>query len=142
MPVDTNKIIAGSAFSGFKNYTVASGLGDIDSFLSLSPNTAVVIGAGSFVGPIPAVIALNNSNAISEIQIQYVSIDSFTRVLPGVVVVDYPSAAAPQYQIQSYSYFTGGNLHVDTIVSNQTAGNVTVPAFTISVHAFLFVAPF
>lgn len=132
MKVDLNKVIATTLFSGFGNY------GSV-------PFSAVIagqnLGAGAVVSA-GASTPLNNTNAISQVQVQYTGLDAFWRLLPGVVIADYPNASSPNYQIESFSYFTNGILHVDTYISNQTGGTVAIPAITISCRAFLFLAPF
>lgn len=131
--IDTNKIISTNAFSGFQNYT------------SVPFSTSIAgqnLGAGAFIGPIRATTPLNNTNAISQILIQYSGLDAFTRLLPGSIVVDYPNINSASYEIESFSYYSGGNLVVDTYISNQTGGTVVIPAITFNVTASLYVAPF
>lgn len=133
MKVDTNIILASSLFSGFFN----------SSAVTFSASVASQnISAGGYIGPIQASAAMNNANGIGQVQIEYSGVDSFWRLLPGIVVYDVPNAATPSYQIETYSYFSAGTLHVDTIISNQTGGTITVPAITINVRAFIFTAPF
>lgn len=134
MSVDTNIIISTNLFQGFQNYTsktfsVAYAGGSLAS--------------GAYVGPIRATTPLNNTNAVSILQVQFVGLDSFVRLLPGVIVVDYPNVSSAQYQIESLSYYSSGNLVVDTYISSQTGpGSVTVPAITFNYTAKLYQAPF
>lgn len=131
--IDTNKIISTNAFSGFQNYTSAT-------FSVSLPGQNLA--AGAFLGPIRATTPLNNTNAISQILIQYSGLDAFTRLLPGSIVVDYPNSGSPSYEVESQSYYSGGNLVVDTYISNQTGGVVAIPAITFNVTTSLYVAPF
>lgn len=134
MPVDTNIIVSSNNFSGFSNYTPSVPF----STTVNSQNIAT----GHYIGPLRASTPLNNSNAVTEVQIQYVGLDSFVRILPGVIVYNTPNATSPNYQIESFSYFTGGNLIVDSYISNQTAGTITIPTITFACQGFLFNAPF
>lgn len=131
--IDTNIIASGSEFAGFKNYMEAT---FSTSYAGGS------IGAGSYVGPIIASTPLNNTNAVSEAQIQYVGLDTFWRLIPGSLAIDYPTAGTRQYQVNTLVYFTGGNLVIDNYVVNQTGGSVSVPAITFNCRGFLFLAPF
>lgn len=133
MTVNTNTIVSASEFSGFQNYG------------SATFSTSVAgqnIGVGAYLGPLRATTALNNANSVSQIQVQYSGIDSNYRLLPGYIQMIIPSAAAPNYEIQSYSYFNGGTLYVDSYISNQTGSTQTIPAITFNCRAFLFLAPF
>lgn len=133
MKVDTNIILASSKFNGFFN----------SSAVTFSASVASQnIAAGGYVGPIQASAAMNNANGIGQVQIQYSGVDSFWRLLPGIVVYDVPNANVPTYQIETYSYFSNGTLHVDSIISNQTGGTITIPAIIINCRAFIFNAPF
>jgi len=131
--VNTNIIIAGSQFSGFKNYATAS-----FSVAYAGGNIA----AGGYVGPLTASTPLNNTNAVSEVLVQYTGLETFYRLIPGNIVTDYPTAGAATYEIQSLAYFTGGILFVDSYIVNQTAGVVAIPPITFSCLGCLGVAPF
>lgn len=133
MSVNTNIIISDNSFSGFKNYTTAS-------FSAVFTTQAILI--GKFVGPIRATTPLNNANSVTQVQIQYSGLDAFTRILPGVIIHNVPTSNSPSYQIESFSYFTGGNLIVDSYVINESAGTITPPTITFNCRAFLFLAPF
>lgn len=136
--LDTNTIVASNDYSGFKNYSAVS-------FSTVYAGGTIA--SGGYTGPIRATTALNNTNAVTAVQVQYTNIETFYRQLPGYSFVDYPSAGTRTYQIQSFSYFTGGNLIIDSYISNQTGnvvapGPVTVPAITFNCRAFLYSAPF
>lgn len=133
MSVNTNKIVSSNNFSGFQNYTAVSFAASV---------AGQNLTAGSFIGPIRASTPLNNSNAVCEVQIQYTGLDGFWRELPGVIVDNIPNAASPNYQIETFSYFSGGSLIVDTYISNQTGITVAIPAITFNCRGFLFLAPF
>lgn len=133
MSVNTNIIISTNLFQGFQNYN--------------STTFSVVyaggsIGVGTVAGPISASVVLNNSNAVSLLGVAFTGLDGFTRQLPGIIVVDYPNAGAPQYQIEVISYYSSGNLTCDVYISNQTGGAVVVPAITFNYSAKLYQAPF
>lgn len=130
--IDTNKIIAASEFAGFKNYS--------ESTFSVSYAGGNIV-AGGYV-KVTASTPLNNTNAVSEVQVQYSGLDSFTRLIPGSIAIDYPTVGTRQYQVNTLIYFTGGNLFVDNYIVNQTGGVVAVPAITFNCRAFLYVAPF
>jgi len=133
MSVNTNIIVAGSQFSGFKNYK--SGTGSV-TYAGGS------IAAGSYTGPIRATIAMDNTNAVSEVQIRYTGIETFWRYVPGYIFHNYPTRTATDYQIQTFVYFIGATLYIDNYISNQTAGSVVVPAITFDVKASLYLQPF
>lgn len=132
--INTNNLIFISTLAGFGQYTPT-----VSFSASISAQS---LGAGNFIGPIRAEVALNNENAISQVQIQYSGLDSFTRILPGNILVNYPNAGSASYQVQSYSYFSGGILFVDSYIINETGGSVSIPAITFNCTADLFAAPF
>jgi len=132
MKVNLNKVIATSLFSGFTNYSTAT-----FSTTIAGQN----IGALSYVSA-SATTPLNNTNAVTQVQIQLSGLDSFWRLLPGNLTINYPNSSAPNYQVEVLSYFKSGTLHVDTYVINQTGGTITIPTITINCRAFLFLAPF
>lgn len=131
--INTNTIVSASEFSGFQNYGTATF------------STSVVsqgIAVGSYLGPLRATTPLNNTNSVSQVQIQYSGIDNNYRLLPGNLTIITPSAAVPSYEVESFSYFSGGTLYVDSYISNQTGSTVTIPSITFNCRAFLFLAPF
>lgn len=134
MAVDTNIIVSSNNFSGFSNYTPSV------PFSTSAPSQNIA--AGAYIGPLRASTPLNNSNAVTEVQIQYVGLDTFFRTLPGNIIYNVPSSLSPNYQIESFSYFTGGVLRVDSYISNQTGGTITIPTITFNCQGFLFNAPF
>lgn len=131
--INTNIIISTNGFQGFQNYTTAS--------FSSSYAGGNILG-GSFAGPIRASTALNNTNAVGIVEVQFSGLDAFTRLLPGFIVVNYPSNLSPSYQIEVLSYYAGGNLTCDVYISNQTGSTITVPAITFIYQADLYQAPF
>lgn len=133
MAVNTNIIIASSNFSGFMNSSAATFSASVSS---------QNISAGGYIGPIRASTPLNNTNAVSQVQIQYSGVDSFWRILPGNITYNVPNSSSPTYQIESFSYFSGGTLYVDSYVSNQTGGTITIPAIIFNCRGFVFLAPF
>lgn len=134
MSINTNIIIATNQFQGFQNYTSAT--------FSVA-YAGGSIASGSFTGPIRATTILNNTNAVGLLEVQFSGLDSFSRLLPGIIEVDYPNAGTPQYQIQVFSYYSSGNLVCDVYISSQTGpGSVSVPAITFNYTAQLYQAPF
>lgn len=132
--IDLNKIVYISTLSGFGNYKPPVSFSVVMASQSLA--------AGNYIGPSSASVNLDNSDAVSQIQVTFSGLDAFTRVLPGVVIVNYPNNASPTYQIQVMSYYAGGKLHVDAYLINQTGGTITTPAVTFACTASLFQAPF
>jgi len=133
MAINTNIILATSGFSGFGNYK------------SVSFNVGIPsqgLGVNSYIGPYTASAALNNSNAVTEVQLQYSGLDSFWREVPGNISIIVPNAGAATYEVQSFTYFKNGSVYVDTYISNQSGSTVTIPAITVNCRAFLFIAPF
>lgn len=134
MTVDTNILQYSSEWSGFKNV-----LPDIPFSASYAGGTLL---SGGYTGPIRASAAINNTNEVSQVQVNFGGLESFYRLLPGTFFELYPSAASPQYEIEAFSYFTNGNITCDFWISNQSAGSVSVPAITFNCNASLFIAPF
>lgn len=132
MTVDTNNLIFASSFSGFSNYKQVTGS------VSVPGQT---LSASQVIGPFSITIPLDNTNAVSEVQLEYSGLDEFWRLLPGSIAVDYPNADLPNYQILSFSFYSGGFLNVDTYISDQAGGSV-IPNITINCNAFLYLAPF
>lgn len=136
--IDTNRIVAASQFAGFKNY---------ESVTFSVKYAGATIPTTNFVGPIRASTPLNNSNAVSEVQVQIVGLDSFWRYIPGQSVAAYPTGATEAYQVQTLAYYSGGSLVIDTYIINTTGsvvapGDVVIPALTINCRGFLYNAPF
>lgn len=124
-----SKLSAASAMSGFKNY--------LSSACSVSV-PAQNLPAGGFVAYV-ASTPLNNTNSVSQVQIQYTGLSTQWFVLYGSLTTSWNNNA---YQIETFYYFNSSTLFIYTIISNQTAGTVFVPAFTVNCNAFLFIAPF
>lgn len=129
--IDFDKIVATSAADGFKNYKKVDFSATVPG-QTLSPGTAVVYTAAA---------TLDNANAISQIQIKYNGLDNFWRVANGLVIGNYPSFAAIQYQVGSYGYYQNGQVLVSTYIADQIGG-ATIPPFTVQCRASLFLAPF
>lgn len=127
--INPSNLSAASALSGFKNY------------LSTPFSTVIagqVLAAGTFVSA-TASTALNNSNSVSQVQVQYSGIQTDWNVMYGSIN-NYFSAST--YEVESLYYFDSTNLNVFTVVVNQTGGNVTIPTITINCKGFLYLAPF
>lgn len=131
--IDTNTIVATSEFQGFQNYNTAT------FSVSYAGGT---IAAGGYVGPERAETVLNNTNAVSLLQVMFTGLDSFTRQFQGFLGIDYPSFNSPSYQIEVISYYNGGNLVCDAYIINESAITVTIPAITFTYTAKLYQAPF
>jgi len=86
-----------------------------------------------------ATINMDNTNAISQVQVQYSGLETFWHVITGTVSTLYSSST---YEIQTFYSFSGSLLTVNVVVANQSAGSVVIPAITINCKAFLFLAPF
>jgi hypothetical protein len=84
---------------------------------------------------------LNNTNAISGVQINYAGLETVWRPVSGSMAINVPYVT-PQYQILAITYYAGGNFQISIYISNQTGGTITVPAFSVNVRLFLFNAPF
>ncbi len=120
---------ATSAMDGFKNYQSSS-------FSSTIPGQT--LGAGAFVSS-TASVALNNSNSVSQVQVQYSGLSSVYYVIYGTEDTLWASST---YEVETIYYFDSTNLNVFTVVVNQTGGNITIPTITINCRAFLYLAPF
>lgn len=131
MAIDFSKIIATSNFPGFQNYSIVYFSGGIVS------QTLVAGGFVSLVISTP----LNNTNAISQVQIQFAGLSNNFLIINGTTDF-FPNVPTPNYQVQSQPYYSGGNLNILTVVANNTGSSLTIPTITINVHAFLFIAPF
>lgn len=130
--IDTSKIIAASAFSGFKNYTAKE--------FSVSV-PAQALGAGDFV-QYSASTTLDNTNAVSQVQIRYTGLETFWRIVPGSVGARFPTYSAADYEITTLVYFSGGTLSVYSFIVDQTGLGTSIPDITIDCKASLFLAPF
>ena len=84
---------------------------------------------------------LNNTDAVSATQIHYSGIEDDWRYCSGCSILEVPYTGT-QYELQTHSHYTGGNLRIDTFVVNQTGGTVTIPDIIVNVRAFLYNAPF
>lgn len=126
------------------NYTNIQSTSTADAFKSynIKPFSSSIAGqtlsAGTFVST-TATTTVDNTNAVTQVQTRYSGLESFYRVINGCAISNY---VVNTYQIQTLYYFTATTLTVQTIVINQTGGNVTIPAITIDCRAFLFLAPF
>lgn len=127
--INPSNLAAASALSGFKNY--------LSSPFSVVI-TGQVLAAGTFVSA-TASTALNNTNSVSQVQVQYSGVQTDWNVIYGSVN-NYFSAST--YEIESLYYFDSTNLNVFTVVVNQTGGNITIPTITINCKGFLYLAPF
>lgn len=128
MPNFSNLTSVSSA-SGFKNYLTST-------FSVTIPTQTLAVGGYTIV---TASTPLNNANSISQVQVNWGGLETIYRILNGYMF-DYFGGAT--YEVQSYYYFTGTNLVVETSVSNQSGGPVTIPTITINCRGFLFLAPF
>lgn len=128
MPNFTNLTSVSSA-SGYKNYLAST-------FSATVP--AQTLAAGTFA-TVTASTPLNNTNSISQVQVNWGGLETFYRILNGYIFNRY---AGNTYEVQSFYYFNATTLFVQTIVSNQTGGNVNIPTITITCRGFLFLAPF
>jgi len=133
--IDTNKMHYSGEFSGFGNDKPRT------TFSASFAGASIV--AGSYRGPIRATLALNNSDDISEVSVQFTGIDTPWRVVNGALFVNYPKtdSLVIQYQIEVFCYYLGGLLYVDAYISNQIGSTVTVPAFTLNCAATAYLIP-
>src|SRR6266404_4873728 len=118
-----------SELDGFKNY--------LSSTFS-NTFTSQVIATNGFISA-TASSALNNTNSISQVQLQYSGESNNYYILNGTILTNWDSS---KLQIQSYYYFDATNLNVFTVLVNQSGGNYTIPTITVNIRAFLFLAPF
>jgi hypothetical protein len=132
--IDLSKTTATSQVSGLKNYNPGNGLFSVSV-------PAQNIAAGGFVTYV-ATKNMDRINSVSQIQIRYTGLDSFWQLVPGQVIRDYPDWTAPNYQVGSFTYFSGSILTVYTYIVNQTGGLVAIPDFIIDCNASLYKAPF
>lgn len=124
-----SKLVAASAMDGFKNYQSSS--------FSVSVPTQN-LAAGHFIS-YTASTNLNNANSISQVQVQYNGLSSNYYVMYGLTNTTWSSG---NYEIESYYYFDTSKLYVYSVIVNQTASSITIPAITINCRGFLFLAPF
>jgi hypothetical protein len=130
--VNTNVIVAGSQFAGFKNYRAVT-------FSAAYAGGTLLTGT---YAQVTASTSLDNTNAVSEVQIQFSGLETFYRLAPGVIDVSYPTVGTAQYSIICNVYFIDTTLYIDSYIVNQTAGSVVVPAISFDCRAFLYIAPF
>lgn len=120
-----------SALAGLANYESAGFYYTVTGH-NLAANTA-----SSWATTWP----LNNSNAVSSVQINYGGLETVWRPVSGSLIINIPYVGT-QYQLQTITYYSGGNLHVVTYVINQTGVLVAIPTITVNVRVFLYNAPF
>lgn len=132
MTLDTNNIQFHSEIPGFGNYTSTT-------FSVSIPSQS--IGVGAYV-KYSAHAALNNSNAVSQVLVQYSGVETSWRLMTGSIFFNLPNNTSPSYQIESVTYYKSGNVYVDTYISNQSGSSVVIPAITVNCKASLFKAPF
>lgn len=121
--------MASSHLFGFKNYTSGSTVVNISSQTITAGHYVVASGT----------ISLQNIDAVSSVKLQYASVEAFWRQAQGFTTTGVVSS---QYSLQSNTYYSAGNLVVDTYAVNQTGGNITLPAQIINVSVRLFRSPF
>lgn len=80
---------------------------------------------------------LDNTDAISTIQISYAELETVYRYCSGALVLNLGT-----YEIETLTYYKDDLLHIDTFTVNESGGSVTVPEFIVNVRAFLYNAPF
>jgi len=127
-----SKVAFTTTASGFKNYASKD-------FSVSVPAQNLAAGNAVFY---TASTTLDNTKAISQVQVRYTNLEPHYRVVQGETILRYPNYSTPDFEVGSIVYFSGGVLNVFTYVANQTGGTVAVPAFTITCRAFLFLAPF
>lgn len=116
-----------STAQAFKKYTASS-------FSVSIPSQNIAV--GGFVS-YTATTAMDNAGSICQVQTYYDGLEAFWRVINGSSVTNFTN-----YQVLTYYYFSGTTLSVNTLISNQTGGTITIPAITVNCRAFLFLAPF
>lgn len=79
---------------------------------------------------------------ISSVRVWLDGLDSVWRKVDGFVFTRYPSAAAPDYEVGTLSFFTSTTHVLYVYVVNQTGGTVNIPDFTIRYILNTFDAPF
>lgn len=120
-----------SALAGLANYNTVS------FFFTINAHTAPVGGATAWTSSWP----LDNTNAISGIQLNYAGLETVWRPVSGDLLLNIPYTGT-QYQLETIIYYSGGNLNVNTYVINETASPLSIPQFFVNVRAFLYNAPF
>lgn len=84
---------------------------------------------------------LNNANAISAVQINYSGVETVWRPIAGASAINVPYVGT-QYQLETITYYSGGNFKISTYVINETGGTITIPLIIVNVRIFLYNAPF
>jgi len=124
-----------------KNLAAAGGLDGFKNYLSSSFSVNVpaqTLGVGDFVS-YSASTPLNNSNSISQVQVQYSGLASEYYIINGSILTSWDSG---NLEVQTYYYFDGTNLNVFTVLVNQSGGSYSLPTIDINCRGFLFIAPF
>lgn len=129
MTVDVQKIAASSHMFGFQNYTPGSTTVTISFQTITAGHYAVATGT----------ISLQNVDAVSSVKLQYATVEAFWRQAEGFTNT---GTVGVGYSLQSNTYYSGGNLNIDTYAVNQTAGSITLPTQIIFISARLFRSPF
>lgn len=126
---DLSKQIFDSSYSGLANYSTVD-------FAVAFPAQNV---SPTDVESVTASTPLDNSNALSSVQLNYTGLEAYWRVCSGICGGYFSGST---FYTESMSYFSDGTLYVVTYVGSNTGGVVAVPAFTIQCRGFLYDAPF
>lgn len=129
MSIDMSKTAATGAVDGFKNY-------DKSTFSVAIPTQSI---PASRQVNYTATTTLDNTNSVSQVQVNYGGLETAYRVVFGSIYNNYAGAT---YQLETIISFTGTTLSVTTYAINLTGSPVTIPDITVNCRAFLFLAPF
>lgn len=85
---------------------------------------------------------IENADAISVCQVRLEGLESFWRQVEGYVFTQFPSVAAPDYEIGLVSSFTGSTHKLFVYIADQGGGGASVPAWTLRLRLSVYDAPF
>jgi hypothetical protein len=117
-----------SFLAGLENYN------NVPFFFSVDAQTLPAGGVSKWQTDVP----ISNTNAITSLQLAY-TLDNVWRFTSGAITLTYN---AGQFQVETLTYYSGSNLHVETYVINQTGGSLSLGQFFVNLRVSLFNAPF
>ena len=128
--INIDNTIFNSSFSGLSNISNANLLFNMNS-QTLSPNEFRVVGSPS--------INLNNTNAITSIEVNFGNIETVWRPVTGYL---QKTIGGPSYDIICIPKYNGSILTITLVIADDTGLSNTVPAIAFNFRINTYLAPF
>lgn len=130
MTINIDNMVFGSSFSGLSNSFNASSTFNMPS-QSLSANEFRIVGTPT--------IAIDNSNSISSVQVNFGNVETMWRPIYGELQLTVGSNV---YDIICTTKYVGTTLTITVIVADDTGLPNTIPAINFNFRVNTYVAPF